>query len=200
MITLKRMLICVAVVVLTGFFGCSRKEDAADPVESTPDAIQMPRETASSEPAPTDPARLETTPPQPAAAADTAAAFDRMVELVQGGQQEEAARVFLAIDWTGPDVFAGGSVLGMSEAEFKALPQTQRIQAGQQSKETAGQIREIAKLMVGQAKENPEKTQAYRSSLKAFAGRLSGEDQLLLIQSVGKAIAKYVEMELGPGN
>lgn len=197
MIAFKRILICVAVVVLTVFSGCSRKEDAADPVESTPDAVQAPRETTTPEPAPTEPARRETTPPQPAAAA---APFDELVEHVNSGQQEVAARAFLAIDWTQPDVFAGGSVMAMSEAEFAALPQAQRTQAGQQAKEAAAQIREIAKLVVSQAKQNPAKIDAYRSSLMAFAGRLSGEDRLLLIQSVGKAIAKYVETELGPGN
>jgi hypothetical protein len=194
MVVFKQVLLCGAAVLLL-LPGCSKKEDSANPVKDAPGSTPAVRKSAL--PAASHPETIHSPEPSPAV---SQSAFDQLVELWENGHREQAERAFLAMDWTAPDVFAAGSFFGMSEAEFAALPQSERTQIGHQATETAAHLREMAKYMVEQAKQKPAAMDTYRTSLTAFAGRLAGEDQLLLIRSVGKAVAKFVEKELAAVN
>lgn len=189
MITFKQNLYGAAAILLVLVSGCAKKEDTPAPVEKQSDSASAPQ---------------ETTRPEPSAAATSPAtaqaAFDQIVELWKNGQNEPARRVFLATDWTRPGVFADGPVFGLSEAQFGKLPQSQRTKVAQQAVETAKDIREVAKFMVEQAKQNPSDIETYRTALTAFAQRLTAADQLELIQIVGKAVTAFTEKELGAGN
>ena len=195
MMVFKQVLLCGAAAMLL-LPGCSKKEDPANPVKDAPPG-PAPAVQESASPAAAQPEAIHS--PEPSAAVSQSA-FDQLVALWQNGHREQAERAFLAMDWTAPDVFAAGSLFGMSEAEFAALPQSERTQIGHQATETAAHLREMAKYMVEQAKQKPAAMDTYRTSLTAFAGRLAGEDQLLLIRSVGKAVAKFVEKELAADN
>lgn len=172
--------------------GCSKKEDTPPPAPAGENTA--PEETVSEDapPAPEE---------KPVSGVGVArpVTFDTILDLWENGQRDQTVRLLLALNLKREGVFAPTSVFGMSEAEFVQLPQSQRQQVTEKATEAARSLKEIVKYMVEQAKQEG-KTETYRQTLLALGQRLSAEDQLALIQLVGKAIPGYVEKELGSGN
>ncbi len=169
--------------------GCSKKEDVpAPPTDdmssvTTSEKVVPQQESVSNQEAETQ-----------------TVTFDKVLDLWKAGQKEQAIQSFLSIDWKRPDIFVPGSIFGISEAEFVKLPESQRLEIQQKSTETAKAIREISKYMIAQTQQTNSKVERYREALLACGRRLSGGDQLAIIQMVGKAVTGYVEKELPPGN
>jgi adenylate kinase len=93
------------------------------------------------------------------------------------------------------DIFASDSVFCISEAEFAKLPQDQRLHIQQKAMKSAKDIKSFSKFMVEQAKQEGQ-YETSRNVLIACGRRLSNDDQLALMQLIGKAIAEYTEKEL----
>lgn len=135
------------------------------------------------------------TPSDPNRLAASKATFDEVLKQWAAGQKEEALAAFIALNWTGQEIFADGSVFRISEAEFAKMPQAKRDPIGQKALEASKQIRELARYAVDKAKQTGQ-TAKYRQALSACAKRLSSPDQLKLIQLIGKAVGGLTEKEL----
>lgn len=124
--------------------------------------------------------------------------LDSVLKMWTAGQKEQSLKSFLVVDWSSPNLFAADSIFRISEAQFVRLPESKRAQIHQQAMDASKSIRELAKFAVEQAKQTGTQ-EKYHTVLLNCAKRLSGNDQLALIQMVAKAVAGYTEKELKPG-
>ena len=178
------VLACVSLLMFSS--GCSEKEDVPE----------VPAESAQSEPTPSKiPEKdliAKNISNQQAADVIT---FDQVLQVWASGQQDQAVDLFLKIQWEQPDIFALDSIFQISEAEFVKLPKDQRLQNQQKAMKLSKDIMVLAKFIVQQAKHEGV-YEATRNALIDCGKRLSRDDQLLLVQMVGKAIVGYTEKEL----
>ena len=174
------LLLTVTIMI---FSGCSKKEDTSElPVESTQPDSQ-------STESPKNIWNQENEANQEAAEAVT---FDKVLEVWNNGQQTEAVDLFLGIEWEQGDIFASDSIFRISETDFAKLPEDQRLQVQQKAMKLTKDIKEISMFIVEQAKQKGQ-YETSRNALIACGKRLSSDDQLLLVQMVGKGIAGYAE-------
>jgi hypothetical protein len=171
------LLLAIVPVVLSG---CSKKEDVPAP---TPETAQPAEATVKTE-----------TP------GESAVTLDRALELWGTGQKDQAVRLILEINWSNTDIFTEDSVFRVSEAQFQKMPEKQRLEIQQKALTAARNIKEMSRFMTEQAKQAGATADTYRRALTACGQRLSGDDQLLVIQLTGKAIVSYVKKELDAGN
>jgi len=172
-----RLFVCISLMGVV--LGCSQKEDAP---ESPADSVQSDMKTD-------DPGN---TANEPAVKLIT---FDHVLQLYAGGQQDKAVDLFLKIQWDQPDIFAQDSVFQISEAEFVGSPRSEQEQISQKASNVSKEVKALAKYTIQQAKEQGG-YEPTRNALIACGKRLSQDDQLLLIQMVGKAVVGYTEKEL----
>ena len=184
----QQILILLMINMLV-LWGCAKKEDV-------PVSTKVDTPAAST----TDDGKIRQTDTESVQQAAQTVTFDKVLDAWNQGQKEQASKLFLGINWTRSGLFADGSVLKISEAEFAKLPMNEQQQVRQQATQTASTVREIARYIVAQAKQSKEQTDVYRQALLACGQRLSEDDQLALIQLVGKAIIDYTKKELTTNN
>ncbi|HOM75645.1 MAG TPA: hypothetical protein P5175_08585 [Anaerohalosphaeraceae bacterium] len=161
-----------AVLILSG---CAKKMDAVPPTPQTPSTAQSERPISDSTPA---------------------AVLDKALELWRTGQKEQAADIFLQINWETAAVFTQNSVFAVSEGQFKTLPRRRRQELLQKALLESTAVRELTQYLVKQARQPGTDIEKYRRALAACGQRLSANDQLAIIQLVGKAVSEYAKKEL----
>lgn len=161
-----------AVMVLSG---CSKKKDIPS---------SSPESSSSSQPVP------------PVLDSPPAAALDKTLELWRAGQKEQAADLFLQINWNAAGLFSRESVFRISEDQFKKLPEQRRLEISQKALLESASIKELTQYLVKQAKQPGADIEKYRHALSACARRLSADDQLAIIVLVAKAVSEYAAKEL----
>jgi len=172
---------CIVFVVGVVLAGCSKKEDTSEPpTESVTTGSHEKNLVGQSE----------------AVQAETqSTTFDEVLEIWGSGNKAESAERFVSIKWDSSGVFSADSIFRISEAEFAKLSENQRSQIQQKALNISKDIKGLSKYIVEQAKQEGGYAST-RDALIACGERLSGEDQLLIIQMVGKAIVGYTEKEL----
>lgn len=185
LIIVFRSLLVIAALI---FAGCSKKEDVPVPIDENAHSQSEINEQVV--------AQQQESALNSGIGEVQASTFNDVIELWTAGKKDQAIKILLNIDWNRPKVLEPESIFYLSEAEFVKLPEGQRLQIQQKAMELAKNIRGILKFMVEQAKQKPHEIETYRTALIACGKRLSGDDQLLLIQKVGQAIVGYVEKEL----
>lgn len=131
-----------------------------------------------------------------------AATFDTVLRCWQQDRKEEAAESFLAIDWTKSDIFKGCQCLNLSEKQFTSLPRSEQQTLSAQAMDISKSIKEMSRHFVEQARTAASENRLleakkYQAALMEFGKQLSGDDKLLLIQMVGKAVLGFTQKELG---
>ncbi len=119
----------------------------------------------------------------------------------QQGDKSTAVSSFVETDWNKRPLFASGSVLGLTEEQFKVLSDTER-QA--KSAEITGQLDGLKRLAAAvaqagrdaAAKGDTEQARKCFSALKQCGTALESPDCLSLVQLVGKSVQKMAETEL----
>lgn len=142
-----------------------------------------------------------TLPTAQANAASPIAAAQPPLTAWKRGDKTAAVSSFLAADWSARPLFATGSPLNLSEAQFKALSETER-QA--KSTELLSQIASLKQMMqaVAQAgqdaasKGDPSQARKYFTAIKQCGTALESSDFTQLVQLVGKAFVKKANAEL----
>lgn len=119
----------------------------------------------------------------------------------QEGDKANAIGLFLKADWNARPIFAPGMALGLSEGQFKALPDADREI---KYKELMAQL-DLIKQLVGavaqagrDAAANGDAAQARKCfvSLKQFGVALDSPDRLHFVQIVGQVSTNMAETEL----
>jgi hypothetical protein len=131
-----------------------------------------------------------------------AATFDTVLRCWQQDQKADAASALTVLDWTNPDLFNGHRCLKLSEQQFAALPTGERQALSTQALDMSNSIKELTRFVIEQAKtaktqNRPDEAKKYQAALMEFGKQLSGDDKLLLIQMVGKAVLGLTQKELG---
>lgn len=183
---LKAFFSVLLTITAVFLYGCSKKEDLPE----------FPAESTQSESTPTEIPQKDLNP-KSASNQQTGkvVTLDQVLQVWNSGQQAQAVELFLGIKWDQPDIFAPDSVFRVSEADFAKLPENQRSQIQKKAMKLTKDIREMSKFIVQQAKQKGG-YETPRNALIACGKRLSGDDQLLLVQMVGKAVIGYTEKEL----
>lgn len=120
----------------------------------------------------------------------------------QQGDKSTAISRFLETDWSGRPLFAPGSAVSLTEAEFSSLPVTD--QQLKDSKEMVPQLDSMKQLAAAviqagrDAAARGDLTQArkYFISLKQFGAALDSPDYTRIVQLVGQAFGKMADKEM----
>lgn len=183
------ILFAASVMVISG---CESKAPPAEQPEQTATESQQPAQVSQPQ-----------VSPQPAASAESAipVTFDHVLNLWQSGQKDAAAAQFLTLNWQSPDVFEKGSVFTISEPQFVKLSENERQQIAQEAVAKTKYIKELSRHVVDQAKaliaENKKDlAMQHYNALMDCSNILSGDNQLKLVQLVGKALPKFIQREL----
>jgi len=120
----------------------------------------------------------------------------------QQGDKAAAVSNFLAADWSARPLFAGGSTLSLSEAQFKALSDADRQAKSTEMTAQLGSLKQLAAAVAQAGLDAAAKGDASQArkdfrSLKQFGAALDSLDHMLLVQLVGKGIEKRGDTELG---
>jgi len=117
------------------------------------------------------------------------------------GDQAAAVSSFLAADWTARPLFAVGSTLSLSEAQFNAFSDAERQAKSTDMTAQLASLKQLA-AAVAQAgldaasKGDTSQARTDFTSLKQFGRALENPDYMLLVQLVGGGIEKRGNTEL----
>ena len=120
----------------------------------------------------------------------------------QQGDKSAAVSKFLETDWSGRPLFAPGSALSLTKAEFNSLSVTDR--QSKDSREMVPQLDSFKQLSAAviqagrDAVAKGDVTQARKcfTSLKQFGRALDSPDYTRIVQLVGQAFGKMADKEL----
>jgi hypothetical protein len=119
----------------------------------------------------------------------------------QQGDKAAAVSNFLATDWSARPLFAAGSTLSLSEAQFKALSDADRQAKSNEMTAQLGSLKQLAAAVAQAGLDAASKGDAPQArkdftSLKQFGAALESSDYMLIVQLVGKGIEKRGDTEL----
>jgi hypothetical protein len=118
----------------------------------------------------------------------------------QQADKATAISRFVQVDWTARPLFAPNSVLGLSETQFQAIPNSSRQAKQQELLSQVPILKQIgvAVLTAGKdaaAKKDFASAKKYFTSLQQCGEVLSGPDFTALVQQIGKFIKKMADEE-----
>jgi predicted small lipoprotein YifL len=142
-----------------------------------------------------------TPPPAQADAASPSPAAQPALTAWQQGDRAAAVSSFLAADWSARPLFAAGSILNLSESQFKALSDAEREAKSKDMFSQLDSLKQLARAVVQSghdavSKGNTAQARKCFTSLKQCGTALESPDCLLLVQLVGKAFVKMSDTEL----
>ena len=142
-----------------------------------------------------------TPPPAQAGAASSSPVAQPALTAWQQGDKAAAVSSFLAADWSARPLFAAGSTLSLSEAQFKALSDADRQAKSTEMTTQLGSLKQLAAAVAQAGLDAASKGDAPQArkdftSLKQFGAALESSDYMLIVQLVGKGIEKRGDTEL----
>ncbi len=119
----------------------------------------------------------------------------------QQGDKPAAIKSFVEADWSARPLFAPGSVLNLSEDQFKALSSADRQAKASEINAQLGALKRLSAEVAqagrdAAAKGDPAQARQHFMSLKQCGAALDRPDCLLMVQLVGKALKKMADTEL----
>jgi hypothetical protein len=119
----------------------------------------------------------------------------------QHGDHAAAISQFVATDWSRRPLFAPGSVMSLSEAQFDALPKAEAESKMNEFMPQMATIRDLTKgvLQAGNdaaGKGDSAKARKYFESVKQFGGALESPEHLKIVELAGRGIKQMAETEL----
>ncbi|MGO9108255.1 MAG: hypothetical protein ACLP9L_03385 [Thermoguttaceae bacterium] len=182
----------IAAALLTGalaaawIVGCSDTRNGSS--NAAPDSTARPAP-------PALPAKSQDT-----AASATAPTAESVFIAWQQADKATAISRFVQVDWTARPLFAPNSVLGLSETQFQAIPNSSRQAKQQELLSQVPILKQIgvAVLTAGKdaaAKKDFASAKKYFTSLQQCGEALSGPDFTALVQQIGKFIKKMADEE-----
>jgi hypothetical protein len=124
-----------------------------------------------------------------------------MLTTWQQGDQASAISRFVAADWSQRPLFAPGSALSLSEAQFNALPAAEQEAKMKELTPQLSAMRELAKAVVQAGRDAAGKgdsvqTRKYLESVKQFGAAIDSPEHLKIVELVGRAIKQMADTEL----
>lgn len=119
----------------------------------------------------------------------------------QEGHSSEAVDIFVHVNWSSRPVFPTGMVLGISEAEFKSLSDSDRQLRGSEMMTQLDLMKQLASAVfdAGQSAAsagNIERAKQCYGALKQFGAALNDPKALLLVKMVGQVSIKMADRGL----
>ena len=119
----------------------------------------------------------------------------------QQGDKAAAVHSFVDADWSTRPLFASGSVLNLSEDQFKALSNDERKAKASEMTLQLDALKKLAAAVADSARDAASKgdnaqARKYFTALKQCGSALDSPDCLSLVQLVGKAFKKMADAEL----
>ena len=120
----------------------------------------------------------------------------------QQGDKSTAVSRFLETDWSSRPLFAPGSALSLTEAEFSSLSVAdQQLKDSKKIVPQLDSLKQLAAAVVQAGRDAAAKgdlTQArkYFTSLKQFGTALDSPDYTRIVQLVGQAFGKMADKEM----
>jgi hypothetical protein len=145
--------------------------------------------------------KTDTAKEKPAPAANTPPpAGEAILTAWEQGDSAGAVQQFVEADWGARPLFAPGSVMNLSEAQFKRLPVAQRevkaaeVQAQLASlKKLAGAVAQAGREAA--AKNDVALARKHFTALDQFGGAVDEPDSMLIVKLVGQALKKMALAE-----
>lgn len=119
----------------------------------------------------------------------------------QQGDKAAAVTSFLATDWNVHPLFASGSILSLSETQFRALSAADRKAKADEMMPQLLSLRDLA-VAVEQAghdaaaKSDNVQARKYFEALKQCGTALDGSDYTFVLRQIGQAIQKQADKDL----
>jgi hypothetical protein len=148
------------------------------------------------------PSGSSATPPTQAEAASSSSPVSQpALAAWQQGDKAAAVSSFVAADWSARPLFAAGSVLSLSEDQFKALSDADRQAKSAEMMAQLVSLKQLAAAVIqaGQdaaSKGDVTQVRKYFTSLKQCGTALARPDCLSLVQLVGQSFIKRADTEL----
>jgi hypothetical protein len=119
----------------------------------------------------------------------------------QQSDHASAISQFVAADWNGRPLFAPGSALSLSEAQFTALPAAEQEAKMKELTPQLSAIRDLAKSVVQSGRDAAVKgdsaqARKYFESVKQFGAAIESPEHLKIVELVGRAVKQMADMEL----
>ena len=119
----------------------------------------------------------------------------------QQGHTSEAVDLFVHANWAGRPIFPAGMVLGMTEAEFKSLPDSDRQLRGDEMMTQLNMMKQLATVVSNAGQDAASKGDADRArqcygALKQFGLALDDPKALLMLKMVGQVSVKMADRGL----
>ena len=147
------------------------------------------------------PSSSATPPTAQTDAASSSPAAQSALTAWQRGDKVAAVSSFLAADWSAHPLFATGSTLNLSEAQFKALSDAERQAKSSDMMSQIASLKQLAQAVLqaghdATSKGDTAQARKYFTALKRCGTALEGPDCMQLVQLVGKAFEKMADSEL----
>lgn len=139
--------------------------------------------------------------PATRATASAAPVLQPALQSWQQGDKAAAVSHFLAVDWSRRPLFASGSVLNLTEDQFKGLSDSERQAKSRDMTAQLALLKQLAAAVAQaglDARSKGDAAQAGKdfTSLKQFGQALESSNYMLIVQLVGKGIEKRGDAEL----
>lgn len=117
------------------------------------------------------------------------------------GDKSTAVNRFVETDWTTRPLFAPGSLLALSEDQFKQLSAGERQSKSAEIVSAAGELKQLAAAVADRARQaaankDLPQTRKLFSSVKQCGEALDGPQSLTIVRLVGQAFKKMADTEL----
>ena len=172
-----RTLLLLAALVSVVAAGCSKKSEATGSVAAASPPVEQAASTAALAPIPS------------------------VLTAWQKGDQPAAISVFVETDWTARPLFASGSNLGLTEAQFKALSAAEREIRFTEIVPHTSALKTLARavMMAGReavAQKDLVLARKHFVSLKQCGEALDTPGTLTVVKFIGQAMKKMADVEL----
>lgn len=116
------------------------------------------------------------------------------------GDSAAAVRQFLETDWSARPLFAPGSAMNLSEAQFKALPTAEREAKAAEVQSHLATVRKLAGAVAeagraAAAKRDDAMARKHFAALEQLGGALDSPDSMVIVKLVGQALKKMATAE-----
>ncbi len=146
--------------------------------------------------------KTDTAKEKPAPAASTPPpAAPAILTAWEQGVTAGAVKQFVEADWGARPLFAPGSVMNLSEAQFKKLPAAQREVKAAEVQAQLASLRKLAGAVAQAGREAAVKqdvalARRHFTALDQFGGALDSSDPMLIVKLVGQALKKMAVAEM----
>ena len=116
------------------------------------------------------------------------------------GDSAGAIHQFLEADWSARPLFAPGSAMNLSEAQFKALPVAEREAKSAETQARLGALKKLAGAVAQAgletaARQDTPLARKHFAAVEHLGGALDAPDSMLIVQLVGRALKKMAVAE-----